>query len=99
MTRAIADTDSARGTGNLSGLGPVERQIIGRVQEIAARKDWPMIHVALAWLNKRIVSPVIGFTSPERIDEALAANGKELTREEEEYLEELYVPRAVRGHK
>ena len=57
-----------------------------------------MSHVALAWSNKRISSPIIGFSSVERLDEALDANGKTLTEEEEKYLEELYVPRAVVGH-
>lgn len=57
-----------------------------------------MSHVALAWINKRISSPIIGFSSIERLDEALDANGKELTDEEEKYLEELYEPRAISGH-
>ena len=57
-----------------------------------------MSHVALAWINKRISSPIIGLSSIDRMDEALDANGKQLTDEEEKYLEELYVPRAVSGH-
>lgn len=57
-----------------------------------------MSHVALAWSNKRISSPIIGFSSIERMDEALDANGKELTEEEEKYLEELYQPRPIHGH-
>lgn len=57
-----------------------------------------MSHVALAWTNKRISSPIIGFSSVERMDEALDANGKELTEEEEKYLEELYQPRVIHGH-
>jgi hypothetical protein len=32
------------------------------------------------------------------MDEALAARGKELTDEEERYLQELYIPRAIQGH-
>jgi aryl-alcohol dehydrogenase-like predicted oxidoreductase len=57
-----------------------------------------MSHVALAWINKRVASPIIGFSSVERMDEALEARGKELSKEEEEYLEELYVTRAIQGH-
>jgi aryl-alcohol dehydrogenase-like predicted oxidoreductase len=57
-----------------------------------------MSHVALAWINKRVASPIIGFSSVERIDEALEARGKVLTEEEEKYLEELYVDRAIQGH-
>ena len=57
-----------------------------------------MSHVALAWINKRIASPIIGFSSVERMDEALDVRGKTLTEEEEKYLEELYEPRAIVGH-
>ena len=57
-----------------------------------------MSHVALAWLNRRISSPIIGFSSVERIDEALEVRGKTLTAEEEKYLEELYIPKAIQGH-
>ncbi|KAK5171461.1 uncharacterized protein LTR77_004606 [Saxophila tyrrhenica] len=71
--------------------------IIGRVQELAEKKGWPMGHVALAWSNQRISSPIIGFSSVKRMDEAIEANGKALTEEEERYLEELYQPKPVMG--
>ncbi len=76
----------------------VDQKIIGRVQELAEKKGWKMGHVALAWINKRITSPIIGFSSVERMDEALDARGKGLTDEEEKYLEELYVPKPIQGH-
>ena len=57
-----------------------------------------MSSVALAWINKRVASPIIGFSSEKRIDEALEARGKTLTDEEEKYLEELYTPRSIVGH-
>ena len=81
-----------------TGLGQPDETIIDRVQELAEKKGWKMSQVALAWLNKRIASPIIGFSSVERIDEAVAARGKRLTEEEEKYLEELYVPKAIQGH-
>ena len=62
------------------------------------KHDWKMSHVALAWINKRVASPIIGFSSTDRMDEALAARGKELTEEEEKYLEELYEPVRIVGH-
>jgi aryl-alcohol dehydrogenase-like predicted oxidoreductase len=68
------------------------------VQEIAEKRGWKMSHVALAWINKRIASPIIGFSSVERMDEALEIRGKELTAEEEKYLEELYEARSIEGH-
>lgn len=57
-----------------------------------------MTEVSLAWVNKRVSSPIIGFSSVERIDESLGAKGKRLTEEEEKYLEELYEPKAIVGH-
>ena len=57
-----------------------------------------MSHVALAWLNKRVTAPIIGISSVSRMNEALDAIGKELTKEEEEYLEELYLPQVIQGH-
>jgi aryl-alcohol dehydrogenase-like predicted oxidoreductase len=75
-----------------------DKQIIERVEELAKKHDWKMSHVALAWINKRVSSPIIGFSSVARMDEALDARGKELTEEEEKYLEELYVPVSIVGH-
>ena len=81
-----------------TGSSEEDHKTIERAHELAEKKGWKMSHVALAWINKRISSPIIGFSSVERLDEALDANGKELTEEEENYLEELYVPRPVAGH-
>ncbi|CAK4028373.1 Hypothetical predicted protein [Lecanosticta acicola] len=81
-----------------SGHTDPDREIIERVEQLAGKKGWAMSSVALAWINKRVSSPIIGFSSVERIDEALEARGKELTTEEEKYLEELYVTRDIQGH-
>ncbi|KAI1500421.1 aldo/keto reductase [Biscogniauxia marginata] len=72
--------------------------IIRRVKEIAEKRGWAMSQVALAWINRRVASPIIGFSSVERIEEALGARGKVLTGEEEKYLEELYRPKEIVGH-
>jgi len=57
-----------------------------------------MSHVALAWIGKRVASPIVGFSSIKRLDEATDARGKTLTAEEEKYLEEPYLPKAISGH-
>ncbi|KAI9741597.1 MAG: hypothetical protein M1818_004404 [Claussenomyces sp. TS43310] len=80
------------------GWSEPDRTIIKRVQELADKKGWKMSHVALAWIKKRISSPIIGFSSVERIDEAIGVRGKTLTEEEEKYLEELYEPKQIMGH-
>lgn len=45
-----------------------------------------------------MTSPIVGFSSAARIDEALGSKGKELSAEDEAYLAELYVPKKVEGH-
>ncbi|KAK0703555.1 NADP-dependent oxidoreductase domain-containing protein [Lasiosphaeria miniovina] len=65
---------------------------------IEEKRGWPMSHVPLAWLNKRLTSPVVGFSSIARMDELLESGGKVLTDREENYLKELYLPKAIRGH-
>ena len=73
--------------------------IISRVEELSKKRGWKMGSVALAWLNRKgISSPICGFSSIERLDEALEATGKVLTAEEVEYLEGPYIPKNVFGH-
>ena len=81
-----------------SGHTETDHVIIGRVQELAEKKGWTMSAVALAWISKRVSSPVVGCNSIVRIDDALAARDKVLTEEEEKYLEEPYVTRDIQGH-
>jgi aryl-alcohol dehydrogenase-like predicted oxidoreductase len=97
LARPISATGSTLRSEGKSGPAETDAAIIGRVQELAEKKGWPMSHVALAWSNQRISSPIIGFSSIKRMDEAIEANGKELTEEEEEYLEELYQAKSVMG--
>jgi aryl-alcohol dehydrogenase-like predicted oxidoreductase len=67
--------------------------IVKRVEELAGKKGWSMADVSLAWVNKRVTSPILGASSVQRIDDMLSARGKVLTDEEETYLEELYRPK------
>ncbi|KAF3909004.1 hypothetical protein ABW21_db0200986 [Orbilia brochopaga] len=81
-----------------SGHEDGDKIIIQRVQEIAQKRGWTMSSVALAWIKKRVASPIIGFSTVARMDEALDSRGKELTEEEEKYLEEPYGAREINGH-
>lgn len=93
---------STRGTTARSAGGAEPRaeskEIINRVEELSKKKGWTMSQVTLAWMMKRVTAPIIGFSSVERIEEALSARGKELTDEEEKYLEEVYTPVEIEGH-
>ena len=80
-------------------LPEADVSIISRVEELAEKKGWKMAYVALAWLSyKGISSPICGFSSVARMDEALEARGKELTAEEVNILEEPYIPKNIFGH-
>jgi aryl-alcohol dehydrogenase-like predicted oxidoreductase len=92
-----AGTDKTARAKGLPDLDEQKIEIIGRVEELANKKGWKMSQVALAWIGTRCASPIIGFSSEARMDEALDAKGKTLTREEQKYLEEPYKPRDVHG--
>lgn len=81
-----------------NNLTEEDMEIIKRVEEIAKKKGKEMSQIAIAWIRKRVTSPIIGFSSVERIDAALAANEVSLTEEEERYLEEPYRPKKIIGH-
>ncbi|KAL4930113.1 NADP-dependent oxidoreductase domain-containing protein [Aspergillus undulatus] len=103
--REEAVTDMKWVPATSSGVNEVDLAIIKRVVEIAEKRRRPMAHVSLAWINKRVASPIIGFSKIERVEQAICAVGKVLSDEEERYmeeryleeryLEELYQPKAV----
>ncbi len=79
-----------------------DKTIIDRVEEIAKKHGVSMTTIASAWcLSKESVNPIIGLSSVERIDQAVEAvkfaGTGQLTKEEIEYLEDAYVPRARSG--
>ncbi|KAF4215935.1 hypothetical protein CNMCM5878_007666 [Aspergillus fumigatiaffinis] len=75
-------------------LSKADTAIIHRVIEVAEKHAWPMAHVALAWIIKRVSSPIIGFSSILRLEQAIAARGKLLSDDEERYIEQPYQPKA-----
>ena len=99
LARPYHATGSTTRSAGKSSLSEADISIIGRVEDLAAKKRWKMSHVALVWLQRKgIGSPICGFSNAKRMDEALEARGKNLTEEEERYLDELYVPKNVMGH-
>ncbi|OQE20528.1 hypothetical protein PENSTE_c013G08376 [Penicillium steckii] len=86
------------GTTLPSDIPSADAEIISRVEEIAKNKNWTMSQVALAWVSRRVAGPIVGFSSVQRIDEALDCGIRTLTIEEEAYLENPYVPKGISGH-
>ncbi len=77
-----------------------DRAIVERVAEIAAARDVPRLHVALAWLWQKtpVVAPIIGATKESHLTDAVAAMGFRLTDDEIASLEAPYVPHSIVGH-
>ncbi len=97
-TTARAETDQF-GKTLYRGTEDSDRQVVGRVSDIAEERGVPMAQVALAWLLSRptVTSPIIGATKPHHLEDAVAALSVDLTREEIAALEEPYVPHSVSG--
>ncbi|MCR5794139.1 MAG: aldo/keto reductase [Solobacterium sp.] len=72
--------------------------VITRVAEVADRYGVSMSRVAIAWLlHKGAAAPVTGATKMSHFDDAVQAVDLVLSREDIEYMEELYVPHAIKG--
>lgn len=73
-------------------------EIVLRVKELSEKYGVTMSQIALAWqFAKGIESPIIGATKASYFDDAVGALDVELTNEDVNYLEELYVPHKVVG--
>lgn len=73
-----------------------DKAIVDRVEELAGKKGVSMAQISLAWsLGHQSENPIVGLSSIERIDEAVASLKITLTSEEIQYLEEPYVAKAV----
>ncbi|KAI0406653.1 Aldo/keto reductase [Xylaria palmicola] len=96
--RSAAVLAVAGAGGDAFALRGADLAIAERVRAVAAARGWPMSHVALAWLCRRVASPVVGVATAARLDEAMAVRGKVLTEAEEKRLEEPYLPKEVSGH-
>eukprot|EP01130_Rhizamoeba_saxonica_P010010 TRINITY_DN4097_c0_g1_i1.p1 TRINITY_DN4097_c0_g1~~TRINITY_DN4097_c0_g1_i1.p1 ORF type:complete len:348 (-),score=77.65 TRINITY_DN4097_c0_g1_i1:30-1073(-) len=74
--------------------------IIDRVKELAEKKSYSAAQIALAWLlhKPNVVSPIIGASKMHHLEEAVQATSIELSEEDLEYLEELYLPHPIAGH-
>ena len=76
----------------------MDMEIVKRVDEIAKKKNVSMTQIALAWqLAKGVASPIIGVTKEKYLDDAVGTFNVKLSKEDMDYLEELYVPHKVVG--
>jgi len=76
-----------------------DEKINRKVEEIANKRGVSMAIVAMAWsLSKPFMtSPIVGMSKIERVDEAVKAVNFELTKEEVDSIDNLYVPKKIMG--
>lgn len=78
----------------------IDKQVNQRVEEVAKKHGVSMTTIATAWcLSKDKVNPIIGLSTKERIDQAVAsvhfASSGKLSAEDIAYLEDGYAPKEV----
>jgi len=76
------------------------REVNERVEELADETGVSMAQIALAWLLHKdwVDAPIVGTTSVEHLEEAVAALDLSLSDSDVEWLEEPYEPVPVSGH-
>ncbi len=75
-----------------------DMKIVERVAELAEKYGCKMSQIALAWhWAKGVAAPIVGATKTGYITEAADALKVKLTTEDVAYLDELYVPHAIKG--
>ena len=78
----------------------LDTPIIERVSKVAGDHGVPMAHVALAWHWARgVEAPIVGCSSPARVDDAVAALDLALTADELDFIEEPYRAHELVGPK
>ena len=65
--------------------------------ELADKYSVSMTEVSLAWLLTKVTSPVVGATKFHHIDGAVKSVDLQLSDDDINYLEELYVPHKIVG--
>ncbi|ANB12338.1 aldo-keto reductase superfamily protein [Sugiyamaella lignohabitans] len=80
------------------GVSQADKTTIDRVEELAKKHNTSMATVATAWAIAKGTVPIVGFSKPSRIDDAIAALHLKLTDEEISYIDEPYEPKIIIGH-
>ncbi|KAG8877056.1 hypothetical protein FRB98_006925 [Tulasnella sp. 332] len=74
-----------------------DKEIINRVEELAKKYNVPMAQIAMAWILTKVSSPIIGMSSPTRLEDAILSD-LTLTPEEIKSLEAPYAVKKIEGH-
>jgi aryl-alcohol dehydrogenase-like predicted oxidoreductase len=76
-----------------------DARVVESVGRVAKGRGISNAHVALAWLLRQggVISPIVGATKLQHLDDAIAAASLKLSDEEARLLEQPYVPHPVVG--
>jgi len=79
---------------------PQDFDILDVLRDVAKERGATPAQVALAWILGRpgVVSPIIGTSKPEQLEELVAALEIKLSADDAKRLEAPYRPRAIEGH-
>ncbi|KAG8978877.1 hypothetical protein FRB94_012606 [Tulasnella sp. JGI-2019a] len=78
-------------------INDADREIITTVEELARKYNVPMAQIAMAWIMTKVTSPIIGMSSPARLEDAIIGD-LVLTPEEIKSLEGPYTVKRIEGH-
>jgi len=75
-------------------------RVVDCVEALAKQRGEPPARVALAWLLHKpgVTAPIIGASKPHHLEDAVAALDINLSKEEMDKVESVYVPHPVLGH-
>jgi 1-deoxyxylulose-5-phosphate synthase len=95
---ATARSQSDRYSPQLYG-NPGDWDVVGAVEQVAAKRGVSMAEVALAWLLQKsvVTAPIVGATKPEHLEAAIRAMDVRLEPDEIAALEAPYRPHPVLG--
>lgn len=80
------------------GMEKSDISIVQRVHQLAEKYKVTMTQIALAWqFSRGVASPIIGATKTRYLDDAVGSLNVSLTKEDVDYLEELYKPHPIVG--
>ncbi|KAG8978881.1 hypothetical protein FRB94_012610 [Tulasnella sp. JGI-2019a] len=73
-----------------------DKEIIAGVEGLAKKYNVPMAQIAIAWVMTKVTSPIIGVSSPARLEDAIIGD-LVLTPEEIKSLEDPYTAKTIRA--
>ena len=95
LSKRMVEDQFAKGKYDASA--DMDLEIIKRVEELADKRNVSMTEISLAWLLTKATSPIVGATKLHHIDGAVKAVDLKLSKDEINYLEELYKPHPLVG--